>query len=76
MRALLGLALGLAVQSAAADTVLVRAGKLVDVDAGSVLADQAVLVVDGKVASVAPYAASSFPAGTREVGEAIAALLK
>jgi imidazolonepropionase-like amidohydrolase len=31
------------------------------------LTDQAVLVVDGKVASVAPYAASTFPAGTREL---------
>ena len=67
MRALLALAFAIAAQAAAADTVVVRAGKLVDVDAGVLLTDQAIVIVDGKVASVAPYAASSFPAGTREV---------
>jgi hypothetical protein len=52
VKALLSLALALAAQAALADTVVVRAGKLVDVDNEKVLADQAVVIVDGKVASV------------------------
>src|SRR5690349_9544170 len=42
-----------------ADTLVIHAGKLVDVDAGTVLVDQAVRIEDGKVASVAPWSATS-----------------
>jgi imidazolonepropionase-like amidohydrolase len=67
--ALLPIALAsiLASGAANADTVLVRVGRLVDVDNSTVLADQAVTIVDGRIASVAPYAAASPMQGTREV---------
>jgi imidazolonepropionase-like amidohydrolase len=55
---LLALALGLAGPVSAAD-VVVHAGRLVDVDAGAVLADQAVRIADGKVVSVAPWTAGA-----------------
>src|SRR5436190_6923232 len=40
---------------AQADTLVVHAGQLVDVDRGVVLADQAVRIVDGRIDSVAPW---------------------
>ncbi|MCR5880901.1 amidohydrolase family protein [Phenylobacterium sp. J367] len=49
---------------ASAETVHVRAGRLVDPEAGRVLADQLVTVVDGRVTRVAPYAP---PAGGKVV---------
>jgi imidazolonepropionase-like amidohydrolase len=52
-------ALALASMRAHADTLVVRAGKLVDVDRGVVLADQAIRIEDGRVASVAPWSATS-----------------
>jgi len=59
-RAVLALAVmaSLFAGGASAGTVVVRAGKLVDVDNARVLVDQAVTIVDGKVASVAPFTAS------------------
>jgi imidazolonepropionase-like amidohydrolase len=54
MRAVL-LAAMLVATPAAADTVLVRVGRLVDVDAAKVLEDQAVTIVDGRIAAVAPW---------------------
>ena len=66
-RGILGLALALVATPSAAEELLVRAGKLVDVDAGTVLVDQAVTIVDGRVASVAPFAAVSPMQGTRVV---------
>jgi imidazolonepropionase-like amidohydrolase len=56
-RLLLALGLALAANGVAADTVVVRAGHLVDVDAGKILADQAVTIVDGKVTQVAAWTA-------------------
>jgi imidazolonepropionase-like amidohydrolase len=44
-------------EGAPAAPVLVRAGRLVDVAAGKVLADQGVLVDDGRIREVGPYAA-------------------
>jgi imidazolonepropionase-like amidohydrolase len=48
----------LAIQSAQAETLVVRAGHLIDVEQGQVLDDQAIRVVDGRVVSIAPFAAS------------------
>jgi imidazolonepropionase-like amidohydrolase len=66
-RALLAMAMSAALVTGAASAssgmVVVRAGHLVDVDNGTVLEDQAVMIVDGKVSSVVPFAASTFPAG-------------
>ena len=42
---------------ATAEQALVRAGKLVDVDKGVVLSDQAILIEDGRILSVQPYRA-------------------
>jgi imidazolonepropionase-like amidohydrolase len=53
---LLALAGGLA---HAAEPLVIHAGRLVDVDQGVVLEDQAVRVEDGRVASVAPWTAAS-----------------
>ncbi|HWR96116.1 MAG TPA: amidohydrolase family protein [Arenimonas sp.] len=41
----------------AAEQTLVRAGKLIDVDKGVVLSDQAILIEDGRIMSVQPYRA-------------------
>ena len=59
--ALLALATALAAAPASAATSYVHAGKLVDVVAGRVLADQLVTVNDGKVTAVAPWTGA--PAG-------------
>jgi imidazolonepropionase-like amidohydrolase len=42
---------------AAAEQTLVRAGKLIDVDKGEVLGDQAILIEHGRIVSVQPYRA-------------------
>ena len=51
--------LALAASAAHADTTVIHAGRLVDVDAGKLLLDQAVTVVDGKVTGVAPWGAGT-----------------
>ena len=42
---------------ATAEQTLVRAGKLIDVDKGVVLSNQAILIEDGRIVSVLPYRA-------------------
>jgi imidazolonepropionase-like amidohydrolase len=54
-RVLASLLLVLPLQTVQAEAVLIRAGTLIDVDAGQVLQDQAVLVEDGRIVSVQPY---------------------
>jgi len=49
----------LAVSPAFADTVDVRAGRLIDPDTGRVSTDQRIHIVDGKIASVSPWAEGS-----------------
>ncbi len=44
---------------AAAETVIVRAGRLLDVEQGRYLADQAIRIENGRVAAIAPYAAGA-----------------
>ena len=51
--------LALAASAVHADTTVIHAGRLVDVDAGKLLLDQAVTVVDGKVTGVAPWGAGT-----------------
>jgi imidazolonepropionase-like amidohydrolase len=61
-------ALGLAVSANAAEQVIViRAGKLVDVVAGKVLQDQAIVINGERIVSVGPGAAASIPAGARVI---------
>jgi imidazolonepropionase-like amidohydrolase len=64
-RFLVPVCLALAAGSASADEVMVRVGRLVDVDKATVLTDQAVTIVDGRIASVAPFAAASPMQGTK-----------
>jgi imidazolonepropionase-like amidohydrolase len=59
------LALFLSISPACADTVFVRAGRLVDVVAGRVLTDQLVRIEDDRIAAVTPYAAP--PTGTHVI---------
>jgi imidazolonepropionase-like amidohydrolase len=49
-----------------AETTFVRAGRLVDVEAGRVLADQVVRIEDGRIRSIGP-APAELPAGARVV---------
>lgn len=44
---------------ASADTVIVRAGRLLDVEQGRYLEDQAIRVENGRVVAIAPYAAGA-----------------
>jgi len=44
---------------ASAETVIVRAGRLLDVEQGRYLENQAIRVENGRVAAIAPYAASA-----------------
>jgi imidazolonepropionase-like amidohydrolase len=46
-------------------SVAVRAGQLVDVLQGSLLADQVILIQDGKIAQVGPAASLTIPEGAR-----------
>ena len=48
----------LASAAAAADTVDIHAGRLVDPGSAKVLADQRIRIVDGKIASIAPWRAA------------------
>lgn len=61
------LALALVAAPVAAEEVMVRVGRLVDVENSKVLEDQAVTIVDGRIASVAPFAAASPMQGTKLV---------
>jgi len=45
--------------TAHAETVIVRAGRMLDVDQGAYLADRAIRIEDGRVVSVTPWTASS-----------------
>ncbi|HEV2747542.1 MAG TPA: amidohydrolase family protein [Allosphingosinicella sp.] len=56
---LLGLALAAGASGAAAETSCVRAGRLVDVEKGRILADRLVTVSDGRVVAVQPWAAAA-----------------
>jgi imidazolonepropionase-like amidohydrolase len=47
------------VPTAHAETVIVRAGRMLDVDQGAYLADRAIRIEDGRVVSVTPWTASS-----------------
>ena len=46
---------------------ILRAGRLVDVVAGQVLTDRAIVVRDGRIERVAPSASVSAPSGSREI---------
>jgi imidazolonepropionase-like amidohydrolase len=59
LRASLALALALGCGTAHAGTLVVRAGHLVDVDHGKVLADQAVRIEDDRIVSVAAWSADA-----------------
>ena len=50
-------ALFLAAPQVLAETVIVRAGRLLDVEQGRYLSDQAIRIEDGRVAAIGPYAA-------------------
>lgn len=55
MRKILLLVMGLVItcaSSARAQTIAIKAGKLIDTDAGAVLSDQVILIRDGKIAAV------------------------
>jgi len=53
-----------ATPSLAADAVVIKAGRLIDVTQGRVLTNQLILVEDERIAMVGPEAAVSYPAGT------------
>src|SRR4051812_3147845 len=58
--------LGIAAQANAVDQVtVIRAGKLVDVVAGTVLKDQTIVITGERITSVGPSAAAQVPAGAR-----------
>ena len=48
---------------AGAETVIVRAGRMLDVERGEYLADRAIRIEDGRVASVTPWTAASRTGG-------------
>jgi len=50
-----------------AETMIVRAGRVVDVENGRVLGDQVVRIDDGKVSAVGAASAAQIPAGARVV---------
>ena len=61
---LLAAAMALAILPAQAQTTLVRAGHLLDVEQGRVLSDQIVRIEAGKIVSISPYSAAAMaPAG-------------
>ncbi|MEY2867605.1 MAG: hypothetical protein RIQ43_1631, partial [Pseudomonadota bacterium] len=65
-RAIASLLLLLPLQTVQAEDVLIRAGTLIDVDAGQVLRDQAILVDGDRIVSVQPYR-SGIAGGRREL---------
>ena len=56
---LLAITILLTAPQAVAETVIVRAGRLLDVESGGYLQDQAIRIEDGRVISVGPYRATS-----------------
>ncbi len=46
-------------QAASAEMIVVRAGRLLDVEQGRYLTDQAIRIDDGRIASIAPWSAGS-----------------
>src|SRR5687767_5040367 len=48
-------------------TVVIRAARVIDGTGGAVINNGAVMVNDNKVSIVGPFAAMSFPAGTRVI---------
>jgi imidazolonepropionase-like amidohydrolase len=46
-----------------ADTIVVRAGRVLDVESGRYLADRAIRIEDGRIASITPWRAASWSAG-------------
>jgi imidazolonepropionase-like amidohydrolase len=61
-------ALGLALPATAADQlVVIRAGKLVDVVAGKVLLDQAIVIDGERIVSVGPAASATVPPGAQVI---------
>ncbi|MBM4218166.1 MAG: amidohydrolase family protein [Gammaproteobacteria bacterium] len=57
--ALIACAVAALAPTAFADTVIVRAGRMLDVDQGVYLADRAIRIEDGRIASVTPWSSSS-----------------
>lgn len=61
-------ALGFAASACGAEQVVaIRAGKLVDVVAGKVLADQTIVVSGERISAVGPTASTTVPAGARVI---------
>jgi imidazolonepropionase-like amidohydrolase len=56
-----------AAPKAPSPTTVVKAGKLVDVDAGKVLADQSIVIRDGKIVSVNASASFAVPDGAKVI---------
>ncbi|MBY0423005.1 MAG: amidohydrolase family protein [Parvularculaceae bacterium] len=54
-------------EAASAETIVIRAGRLVDVDRGIVRTDQAIVVEGERITSVGPAAATQIPDGARVV---------
>ena len=57
----------IAATPASAETVRIHAGRMVDVDKGRVLEDQAIRIQNGRVVGVEPFAASKPEPGVREI---------
>ena len=53
------IALSAFAQAASAEMIVVRAGKLLDVEQGRYLVDQAIRIDDGRIASISPWSAGS-----------------
>lgn len=56
-------------------TVVIKAARVIDGTGGAVINDGAVMVVDDKISMVGPFAAMSFPAGTKVIDLGDATLL-
>ena len=56
-----------AADNAAPHVVAIRAGKLIDVAAGTVLKDQTIIVTGERISSVGPTASAKVPAGAEEI---------
>src|SRR5688572_6693447 len=61
--AILALACAGAIVPASAETVVVRAGRLLDVERGVYLSDRAIRIEDGRVVSVTPWTAGARTGG-------------
>src|SRR5206468_4791874 len=61
----------MAATQAAAETVDVRAGRLIDPGHATVLTDQRIRIVDGRIASVAPWRDGDGPAAIDWSGETV-----